>query len=146
MAVCMLIFSAVNSALGNANEAAKKVLIAFLCIWDFFFGAFNASTVWLASVEQHSVRHRTYGQAFTTLGSYIFNFAANFWTPYMINPDYGNMGTNVGYFYCGMLFVIFIIAFFYVPETGNLTLEEIDSYYNSGEKAWKTSLKKNKAV
>ena len=146
MAVCMLIFSAVNSGLGNASESAKKVLIAFLCIWDFLFGAFNASVVWIASVEQHSVRHRTYGQAFTSLSSYIFNFAANFWTPYMINAKYGNMGTNVGYFYFGILIIMCFIAFFIVPETGNLTLEEIDSYYNSGRKPWKTSLKKNKLV
>jgi len=94
MAVCMLIFSATTTALGATNTSAQHVLVAFLCIWNFLFGSLNASTVWLASVEQHSVRHRTYGQAFTITVSYCFNFASNFWTPYMINKKYGNMGLS----------------------------------------------------
>lgn len=143
MAVCMIIFSATNSGLGNANESAKKVLIAFLCIWAFLFTCFNASTSWLASAEQHSVRHRTYGTAFATAVGFTFNFASNFWTPYMINKKYGNMGTNVGYFYFGLLIIWFFVTYFALPETGNLSLEEIDSLYDSNVKPWHTSLKKN---
>lgn len=145
MALCMFIFSVTNSGLGTANESAKKVLIAFLCIWCFMFTGFNASTSWLAAAEQHSVRHRTYGTAFATLVGFIFNFASNFWTPYMINKKYGNMGTNVGYFYFGLLIIGLAITYFVLPETGHLTLEEVDEYYASGEKPWRTSLKKNKA-
>ena len=145
MALCMFIFAVTNSALGTTDEAAKKVLIAFLCIWCFMFTAFNASTSWLAAAEQHSVRHRTYGTGFATLVGFIFNFASNFWTPYMINEKYGNMGTNVGYFYFGLLILGLVITYLVVPETGHLTLEEIDEYYDSGVKAWRTSLKKNKA-
>ena len=146
MASCMLIFAAVATAIGPSTTTAKNVLVAFLCIWNFVFGAFNASTVWLSSAEQHSVRHRTHGQAFAIMFSTFFNFAANFWTPYMINAKYGNMGTNVGYFYFGLLCCYFFITFFLVPETGNLTLEQIDKFYATGGKAWKTSLKKNKMV
>jgi hypothetical protein len=109
------------------------------------FTGFNASTSWLAAAEQHSVRHRTYGTAFATLVGFVFNFASNFWTPYMINKKYGNMGTNVGYFYFGLLIIGLTITYFVLPETGHLTLEEVDEYYDSGEKPWRTSLKKNKA-
>ena len=146
MALCMFIFAVTNSALnGSDDEVAQKVLIAFLCIWAFMFSGFNASTSWLAAAEQHSVRHRTYGTAFATLIGFIMNFASSFWTPYMINEKYGNMGTNVGYFYFGLLIIGLIITYLVVPETGHLTLEEIDEYYDSGVKAWRTSLKKNKA-
>ena len=146
MASCMLIFAAVATAIGPSTTTAKNTLVAFLCLWSFCFGAFNSSTVWLASAEQHSVRHRTYGQAFATTISSIFNFACGFWTPYMISANYGNMGTNVGYFFFGLLIFYFLITFFSVPETGNITLEQIDQFYNSGGKAWKTSLKKNKSL
>ena len=144
MCTCMLIVAAVNSGLGSGSHAGQQVLIAFLCMWYFFFGSCNGSTVWVASVEQHSVRHRTYGQAHTSIWSFIFVFATNFWSPYMLNKDYGNMGTNIGYFYAGLCFIFFFITFFVVPETGRLSLEQIDEYYASGKKAWRTSLRQNK--
>ena len=64
----------------------------------------------------------------------------------MINPAYGNMGTNVGYFYSGLTLVILILAFVFVPETARLKLEQIDDYFQSGVPAWKTSLGRNKRI
>ena len=146
MCVCMLIVAAVNTGLGSSNHTAQNVLVAFLCMWYFFFGSCNGSTVWVASVEQHSVRHRTYGQAFTSVWAFIFVFATNFWSPYMLSKDYGNMGTNIGYFYAGLCAAFYIITFLMVPETARLSLEQIDEFYASGGKAWKTSLRQNKQI
>ena len=36
--------------------------------------------------------------------------------------------------------------FFLVPETAQLTLEQIDDYWLSGRKAWKTSTSQNKNI
>lgn len=144
MTTCMLIIAIGSSGLGSTSPVSQKVLVAFLSIWDFIFGGFNASAVWLSSAEQHSVRYRTYGQAFTMAVNYIFNFASTFWSPYMINKQYGNMGTNVGYFWAALTLFYFVFMFLILPETGGLTLEQIDRYYTSGTRAWRTSLKKNK--
>ena len=146
MAMCMLIFSAVSSGLGPANTSAKNVLVAFLCLWSISYGATIACTTWLASAEMHSVRLRTYGQAFASTLAQIIAFAASFWTPYMINPRYGNMGTNVGYFYFGITVFIIIVMFCLVPETARLSLEQIDDVFASGRPAWKTSLRRNKRI
>ncbi|KAK6380655.1 hypothetical protein LTS17_004855 [Exophiala oligosperma] len=146
MASCMLIFSAVSSALGPNNPQSQRVLVAFLCIWAFVFGGGFAPAAWLTSAELHSVRLRTYGQANTTFFYQIFQFGATFWTPYMLNKDYGDMGTNVGYFYFGITVVWFILVFLFVPETARLTLEQIDDYYMSSRPAWKTSMKVNKQI
>lgn len=146
MATCMLIFSSVSTALGSDNAIAQKVVVAFLCIWAFVFGGFVGSSTWLASAEMHSIRLRAYGQANTTFLYQIFAFGATFWTPYMLNPEYGNMGPDVGYFYFGITVFFVIMVFFFVPETSRLTLEQIDDYFMSGQKAWKTSTKKNIAL
>lgn len=143
MAICMLIFSSVSTALGADDSSAQNVVVAFLCIWAFVFGGFIGSSVWLASAEVHSVRLRTYGQANTTFFYNIFAFGATFWTPYMLNPEYGNMGANVGYFYFGVTVAFVILIFLFVPETSRLTLEQIDDYFMSGRKAWTTSTKRN---
>lgn len=146
MALCMLIFSAISSGLGATNPTAKKVLVAFLCIWAGIFGGFIGSSVWLSSAEMHSIRLRTYGQASSTTVYQIFAFGAQFWTPYMLGEQYGHMGTNVGYFYFGVTILVVIITFAFVPESSQLTLEQMDDHFVSGKKAWQTSTRANKAT
>lgn len=145
MAVCMLTLSSVSTALGM-NENAEIVTVVLLCLWAFVFGGTIAASANLSSVEMHSVSLRTFGQANTTVFYGIFAFGATFWTPYMLGADYGNMGPNVGYFYAGVTAVIGVLTFLLVPETAGITLEQIDEGFNSGIRAWKTSLPKNKVI
>ena len=146
MSTCILIFATVATGLGSTGRVSQRVLVAFLCLWAFVFGAFIASSIWITSAEMHPVRLRTYGQAFAIMINNIFQFASNFWTPYMISAQYGNWGTNVGYFYFGVEFVTLIVMFLIVPETGRLTLEQIDDFFEDGRGAWKTSLSENKEI
>ncbi|OGE57449.1 hypothetical protein PENARI_c002G08751 [Penicillium arizonense] len=145
MATCMLVLSSVNTALGM-DDVAKIVVVVLLCLWAFVFGGTIAATANLSAVEMHSVSLRTYGQASTTILYGIFTFGATFWTPYMLSPYYGDMGPNVGYFYSGVTVVIAVLTFLLVPETASLTLEQIDDQFNSGIKACKTSVVRNKAI
>lgn len=64
----------------------------------------------------------------------------------MINPEYGKMGTKVGYIYFGIELTTVIVFFFIIRENGRLTLEQIDQYFLSGRKAWHTSLARNKKI
>ncbi|KAJ5087753.1 hypothetical protein N7456_011369 [Penicillium angulare] len=145
MAVCMLILSSVSTALGQ-DSVSKIVVVILLCFWAFIFGGTIAPTAYLASVEMHSVSLRTYGQANTTILYGAFSFGATFWTPYMLDAQYGNMGPDVGYFYAGVTVVILVLVFLLVPETASLTLEQIDDHFNSGRPAWKTSVARNKEL
>lgn len=64
MASSMLIFAAVASGLGQSNVTTQHVLVAFLCIWAFTFGATSGPIVWVSSPEMHAIRMRTFGQAY----------------------------------------------------------------------------------
>lgn len=143
---CMLIFSAVSSGLGTKAHVTQNALIAFLCIWCFTFAGCTSPAIWVGSAEMHSVRLRASGQALALCINSIFAFSASFWTPYMISPDYGNMGTDVGYFYLGLTVVLLVLIVVFVPETARLKLEQIDDYFESGVAAWKTSIGKNKRI
>ncbi|KAJ5752107.1 hypothetical protein N7520_009024 [Penicillium odoratum] len=145
MAACMLILSSVSTALGQ-DSISKIVVVVLLCFWSFIFGGTIAPTNNLAAVEMHSVSLRTYGQANTTIVYGIFSFGATFWTPYMLDAQYGNMGANVGYFYAGVTVVIAVLIFLLVPETASLTLEEIDNVFDSKIPPWKTSVAGNKKI
>ncbi|KAJ5241406.1 uncharacterized protein N7469_002997 [Penicillium citrinum] len=145
MAACMLTLSSVSTALGPKGTS-KLVIVVLLSLWSFVFGGTIAPSAGLASVEMHSVSLRTYGQANTTILYGLFSFGATFWTPYMLDPDHGNMGPNVGYFYAAVTVVIACLVFVLVPETAALTLEQIDGVFNSGVRPWKTSMAENKAI
>ncbi|KAJ6155651.1 hypothetical protein N7470_006217 [Penicillium chermesinum] len=56
------------------------------------------------------------------------------------------MGPNVGYFYAGVTVVIAVLIFFLVPETGCLTLEQIDELWSSRIKPWQTSMTGNRQM
>lgn len=146
MGVCMLSFSAVSTGLGIASHTAQQTLIAFLCIWAFTFTGFIGPSSWLVANEVHSTRLRTYGQPFSALAAQICAFASSFWTPYMLNPQYGNMGTNVGYFYLGMTVSNILFCFFLVPETARLSLEQIDDLFASKKNPRHTSVAQNKRI
>ena len=146
MSACMLIFSTVATALGQSSLTAVNVLIAFLCLWFFLYASCISSSHWLIAAEVHSIRLRTYGQASSVMLSNIATFASAFWTPYMINPKAGNMGTNVGYFYFGLCFIGLVLFFFFLPETARLSLEQIDDYFVSDIPPWKTTIRRNKLI
>jgi len=146
MASCMLIVSAVSSGLGITSSTVQRVLVAFLCIWGVTFGAAVSTNCWLSASEVHSVRLRAYGQGFAALIAQTTAFACSFWTPYMLSPEYGSMGTNVGYFYCGIYVVFIICLFFLLPESARLSLEQVDDIFVSKQRPWHTSLACNKCI
>lgn len=146
MAVSMLLIATIGTGLGQTSNTSHVTVVVFLCLWAFIYGATSGPIAWVSSVEMHSVRLRTFGQAYA-VGLYeIFSFGAAFWTPYMLNVSYGNMGTNVGYFYFGITVVILALTFAFVPETGRLSLEQIDDHFLGGRPAWRTSLRRNKNI
>lgn len=145
MAICMLVLASVNTIVG-ASKSSQIAIVVLMCVWALVFGATIAPSANLSSVEMHSVSLRTFGHANTTVFFGIFSFAASFWTPYMLSANHGDMGANVGYFYAGVTVVVAGLAFLLVPETAQLTLEQIDDLFNSGTKAWRTSVSKNKAA
>ncbi|KAF2174235.1 hypothetical protein M409DRAFT_16498 [Zasmidium cellare ATCC 36951] len=142
----MLIAGIVNTCLGSQNTTGLIVLITLLCLWSAIAAAFVTSTAWLLASELHSVRLRTYGQAFVMGVSFIFQFANNFYLPYMLNPRYGNMGVNITYFFFGISAAALVIVFFLVPETGLLSLKQLDNQWSAGQRAWQTSLRKNRTI
>lgn len=56
------------------------------------------------------------------LGSgWIISFA----TPYMINPDAGNLGAKVGFIFAGFGVPLCIIFYFAIPETLGLSFVDV---------------------
>ena len=52
-------------------------------------------------------------------------------TPYIVNPEYGNLGPKVFFIWGSTCAGCFIFTYFCVPETKGLSLEQIDILYQN---------------
>lgn len=49
--------------------------------------------------------------------------------PYLIDPQYANIGTKIGFIFGGLTIPVLVFVIFFVPETKDRTLEEIDEMF-----------------
>ncbi len=124
----MLLFAIIGVAKPD-SPAAAKCLVAFVCIYDFTYGATwgPVPLAVLAEVPSNGLRSKTISIA-TTLDW----TAAMFITcgsPYLISPQYANIGTKMGFIFGGCMILSTVWAYFDLPETKDRTLEEIDEMF-----------------
>ena len=55
----------------------------------------------------------------------FFGWVVIFTTPYMINPDAGNLGGKVMFVFFGFGLIFSVLLFLYLPETKGLSYEEV---------------------
>jgi len=50
-------------------------------------------------------------------------------TPYLVDKDRANLGAKVFYLWGGLCTICFVYAYFLIPETKGLTLEQVDRMF-----------------
>jgi SP family sugar:H+ symporter-like MFS transporter len=133
MFVCFLIYSLVGSlSLSLANPESTpipgKVLIVFTCIFIAAFATTWGPLVWTIVGELYPARYRAPCMALATSSNWLFNFLISFFTTFITN--------KIHYWY-GMVFgacclALFFIVYFFVIESKDRSLEEIDTMYVLG--------------
>ncbi|GMK57698.1 hypothetical protein CspeluHIS016_0405320 [Cutaneotrichosporon spelunceum] len=131
MAVSQLIVAAVGVARPTTDQAAQKVLVAFVCIFIAHFASCMAPLSWIITSELPPYALRTKSMSLSTASNWIFNFAIGYATPYLVNTGPGNAGlkTNVFWIWGGCCLACFFFTYFMIPETKQLSLEQIDLLY-----------------
>lgn len=61
----------------------------------------------------------------------VTNSADSYATPYIVNPEYGNLGPKVFFIWGSTCFGCLLFTYFCVPETKGLSLEQIDILYQN---------------
>ena len=56
----------------------------------------------------------------------LTDFVTGVIVPYMVDPGYGNLGSKVFFIWGGLCSCSIFWAYFFVPETRGLTLEQVD--------------------
>ncbi|KAI7159224.1 putative glucose transporter rco-3 [Hortaea werneckii] len=108
------------------NIPAVNAQIAFIAIFIFFFASTWGPGAWIVIGEIFPLPIRSRGVGLSTASNWLWNTIIAVITPYMVNQDEGNLKSNVFWIWGGLCTCAFVYAYFLVPETKGLSLEQVD--------------------
>lgn len=124
-----------------SNSAAQQALVAFVCIYIFFFACSWGPCAWVVTGEIFPLKVRAKSLSMTTASNWLLNWAIAYATPYLVNEGPGNAGLQSKVFFiwggCCFICIFFVWAFIY--ETKGLSLEQVDELYAKVPKAWQSN-------
>ncbi|KAL3475704.1 general substrate transporter [Aspergillus californicus] len=136
MCVSQLIVAIVGTAVDS--EVSNKVLIAFVCIYIFFFASSWGPVAWVVTGELFPLKARAKCLSITTAANWLLNWAIAYATPYMVDsgPGNANLQSKVFFIWGGFCFIAGIFVYTCIYETKGLTLEQVDELYSKVGSAW----------
>lgn len=154
MSVCQFIVAITGTVAGTMDVAAQRIAIAFVCIYIYFFASTWGPVAWIVTGELFPLKVRARCLSMTTVSSsilpmnrmltcgnasnWLLNWAIAYSTPYMTDPDEGNLGSKVFFVWGSFCFVCIAFVWGMIYETKGLTLEEVDELYGIVGKAWQS--------
>jgi len=140
MCVCQFIVAITGTVAGTENLAAQKALIAFICIYIFFFASSWGPCAWVVTGEIFPLKVRAKSLSMTTASNWLLNWAIAYSTPYIVGtgPGDANLGSKVFFIWGGCCFICIAFIYFMVYETKGLALEQVDELYAKVPHAWQS--------
>ncbi|CAI7579142.1 unnamed protein product [Penicillium pancosmium] len=125
MCACEFIVAIVGVA-AKGQHAAEICLIVFTCFYITAFATTWGPAAWVVIGEIYPLPIRAKGVALATASNWLWNCIIAVITPYIVDEDKGNLAVKVFFVWGSALVLCFMFAFFVVPETKGLSLEQVD--------------------
>lgn len=140
MAVCQFIVAGVGTGAGTVNLPAQRALIAFVCIYIFFFACSWGPCAWVVTGEIFPLKVRAKSLSMSTASNWLLNWAIAYATPYLVNSGAGNANLQAKVFFIWGSFCFICIFFVWamIYETKGLSLEQVDELYAKVPNAWQS--------
>lgn len=116
MVVCQFIV-AIAGTIDSSNDTVVKVMIAFICFYIFFFASTWGPGAWVVVGEMFPLSIRSRGVAMSVASNWFWNCIIAVITPYMVNPEQGNLGAKVFFIWGALCCGCLLWAYFLVYET-----------------------------
>jgi len=141
MAVCQFIVAITGTVVGTSNHPAQNAMIAFVCIYIFFFACSWGPVAWVVTGELFPLKVRAKSLSMTTASNWLLNWAIGYATPYMVDsgPGNANLGAKVFFIWGGCCFVCIFFVWSMIYETKGLALEQVDELYAKVPHAWQSA-------
>ncbi|OTA05643.1 hypothetical protein A9Z42_0063370 [Trichoderma parareesei] len=130
MAVSMVIVGIIVAKFGHDwphHVAAGWIAVALIWVYIAGFGATWGPVSWTLVSEIFPLSIRAKGASIGAMSNWLNNFAIAFFVPPMLEA--WAWGTYI--FFAGFLVVGIFAVWFYLPETKNATLEDMDRVFKS---------------
>jgi MFS family permease len=108
------------------NISAVNAQIAFIAISIFWFASTWGPGAWIVIGEIFPLPIRSRGVGLSTASNWLWNTIIAVITPYMVAEDKGNLKSSVFFIWGSLCTCAFVYAYFLVPETKGLSLEQVD--------------------
>jgi len=133
MTICEFIIAIIGSTTSLTNQSAQSAEVAFVCFYIAFFASTWGPIAWVVTGEIFPLKIRAKAMSLSVASNWLWNFAIAYSTPYLVDSGKGNanLGTKVFYVWGSTCFCCIIFAYFCIPETKGLSLEQIDLLYQN---------------
>jgi sugar porter (SP) family MFS transporter len=127
MLICEFIVAIIGVTDGQ-NHAAVSAMIAFICIYIFFFATTWGPGAWVVIGEVFPLPIRSRGVALSTASNWLWNCIITIITPYITSTAGGgvDLGPKIFFLWGSLCVLCFVYAYLLIPETKGLTLEQVD--------------------
>lgn len=125
MLSCEFLVAIVGTVMPGSTSA-NKVLIAFVCVYIFGFASTWGPAGWVMIGELFPLPIRAKAVALSASSNWVWNCVIAVASPYMVGKDKGNMGAKVFFLWGSTCCICLVFAYFCVPETKGLSLEQVD--------------------
>ncbi|KAG0303839.1 hypothetical protein BGZ98_006217 [Dissophora globulifera] len=112
------------------NISAVNAQIAFIAIYIFFFATTWGPGAWVLIGEIFPLSIRSRGVGLSTSSNWFWNFVIGYITPYLVGADHANLKSSIFFLWGSLCASCIAYAYFLVPETKGLTLEQVDQMLN----------------
>lgn len=146
MATCLIIVASIMVSFGSphfnettqaiefnfANHSAGKAALAFIFLFQFFFGALSSAIPWTYQSEIFTLVARARGTSLSTSMNYMTNFWLGLYMPQALNTA----SWKVYFIFGGINLACAVLGYLFYPETCGRTLEELDLLFTPDRKTF----------
>lgn len=124
--ICFMIYAFVGHWIDpTTNTTSGNVLIVFSCLFIVAFATTWGPLVWAIVAELYPAKYRAPCMALATASNWGWNFLISLFTQLIV----GDIDYLYGLVFGGCCFALFWIVYFFVIESKDRSLEEIDTMY-----------------
>ncbi|KAF2491375.1 general substrate transporter [Lophium mytilinum] len=107
-------------------SAAKWAVVVLIFLWSIVFQLTLGAIGFAIGSEISSLPLRASTQSIVGVTQGFMGWLVGFISPYLINPDAGNLGAKVGFVFAGFGVPLCVAFWFLIPETKGLGFDDMD--------------------
>ncbi|KAI9511393.1 general substrate transporter [Russula earlei] len=133
MTICEYMIAIIGSATKATDQSAQSAEVALVCFYIAFFASTWGPIAWVVTGEIFPLQIRAKAMSLSVASNWLWNFGIAYSTPYLVDAGPGNLdlGSKVFYIWGSTCFCCILFAYFCIPETKGLSLEQIDLLYQN---------------